>query len=255
MQLKVLIVEDEVRNANKLSRLLQVLDSDIEIVAVVESVKECVEWLQDNEEPSLIMMDIRLEDGLCFEIFEQIEVKSPVIFTTSYDEYALKAFKVNSIDYIMKPVREEELEQALNKFKTLRSSTPMLSESIKDILGSLHKKETFYRSRFLIPYKDGFKTVKVGEIDFIYSELKITHLVLKDKSTIIVGQTLEELEEELDPVIFFRANRQHIISVDSIDNIQNYHNGKLKVSLVKDPQREVIISREKAPLLKSWLNS
>ncbi|MGL4583744.1 MAG: LytR/AlgR family response regulator transcription factor [Flavobacterium sp.] len=252
--MKVLIVEDEVRNANKLSRLLQTLDPNIEILAVVESVKECVSWLQNNGEPSLIMMDIRLEDGLCFEIFEQVEVKTPVIFTTSYDEYALKAFKVNSIDYIMKPVREEELEQALIKFKSLRSA-PVLSDSIKDILGHLHKKEAFYRSRFLIPYKDGFKTVKVDEIDFIFSELKITHLVLKDKSVIIVGQTLEELEEELDPAVFFRANRQHIISVDSIDNIQNYHNGKLKVSLVKDPQREVIISREKAPLLKSWLNS
>lgn len=252
--MKVLIVEDEVRNANKLSRLLQMLDSEIEIVAVVESVKECVEWLKNNEEPSLIMMDIRLEDGLCFEIFEQIEIKIPVIFTTSYDEYALKAFKVNSIDYIMKPVREEELEQALNKFKSLRSS-PVLSNSIKDILGSLHKKETFYRSRFLIPYKDGFKTVKVDEIDFIFSELKITHLVLKNKAVIIIGQTLEELEEELDPAVFFRANRQHIISIDSIDNIQNYHNGKLKVGLVKDPQREVIVSREKAPVLKSWLNS
>ncbi|EHO13476.1 LytTR family DNA-binding domain-containing protein [Myroides odoratimimus] len=252
--MKVLIVEDEVRNANKLSRLLQVLDSTIEIVAVVESVKECIEWLQHHEEPSLIMMDIRLEDGLCFEIFEQIEIKAPVIFTTSYDEYALKAFKVNSIDYIMKPVREEELEQALNKFKALRSS-PVLSDSIKDILGSLHKKEAFYRSRFLIPYKDGFKTVKVDEIDFIYSELKITHLVLKDKTTVIVSQTLEELEEELSPEIFFRANRQHIVSVDSIEHVQNYYNGKLKIGLVKDPQREVIVSREKAPLLKNWLNS
>lgn len=252
--MKVLIVEDEVRNANKLSRLLQMLDSEIEILAVVESVKECVDWLKNNEEPSLIMMDIRLEDGLCFEIFEQVEVKAPVIFTTSYDEYALKAFKVNSIDYIMKPVREEELEQALEKFKSLRS-TPELSDSIKDILGNLYKKEAFYRSRFLIPYKDGFKTVKVDEIDFIFSELKITHLVLKNKSVIIVGQTLEELEDELDPKIFFRANRQHIISIDSIDNIQNYHNGKLKVGLVKDPQREVIVSREKAPFLKNWLNS
>ncbi|MGQ8870355.1 LytR/AlgR family response regulator transcription factor [Myroides sp. TSA_177.3] len=251
--MKVLIVEDEERNANKLMRLLHQIDPTIEVLAVVEGIQSAVSWLQSHADPDLIFMDIRLEDGLCFEIFEQIQVNIPVIFTTSYDEYALKAFKVNSIDYLMKPVQEEDLVQALAKYKSLNPAG--LNDSIQHILGSLNKKEIVYRSRFLIPYKDGFKTVKVEEIDYIYSELKITHLVLKDKSEIIIGQTMEEVEEELDPLVFFRANRQHILHIDSIHNIQNYYNGKLKVTLVQDPQREIIISREKSPLFKNWLNS
>ncbi|MBB1150764.1 MULTISPECIES: LytTR family DNA-binding domain-containing protein [unclassified Myroides] len=252
--MKVLIVEDEERNANRLTRLLHQIEPDMEIQAVVESVQSCVRWLQTHASPDLIFMDIRLEDGLCFEIFEQIHITIPVIFTTSYDEYALKAFKVNSIDYIMKPVQEEDLQQALTKFKGL-TTTIGLTDSIQNILGSLNKKEIVYRSRFLIPYKDGFRTVKVEEIDYLYSELKITHLVLKDKSEMILSQTMEEVEEELNPASFFRANRQHILEIDSIHNIQNYYNGKLKVTLIRDPQREIIISRDKAPLFKNWLNS
>ncbi|MGG5576157.1 LytR/AlgR family response regulator transcription factor [Myroides sp. C15-4] len=252
--MKVLIVEDEERNANRLIRLLHQIEPNIQIQAVVESVQSCVHWLQTNASPDLILMDIRLEDGLCFEIFEQIQITIPVIFTTSYDEYALKAFKVNSIDYLMKPVQEEDLIQALTKYKGL--TTPAeLTDSIQHILGSLSKREIVYRSRFLIPYKDGYRTVKVEEIDYLYSELKITHLVLKDKSEMIINQTMEEVEEELNPSSFFRANRQHILEIDSIHNIQNYYNGKLKVTLIRDPQREIIISRDKAPLFKNWLNS
>ncbi|WP_413513541.1 LytR/AlgR family response regulator transcription factor [Myroides odoratus] len=251
--MKVLIVEDEERNANKLRRLLYQIEPDIQVLDVVESVQACVNWLRNHSSPDLIFMDIRLEDGLCFEIFEQIEVTIPVVFTTSYDEYALKAFKVNSIDYLMKPVQEQDLIQALKKYKRLNAIE--LNASIKNILGSLNPKEIAYRSRFLIPYRDGFKTVKIEEIDYIYSELKITHLVLKDKSALILSQTMEEIEEELDPLSFFRVNRQHILNIDSISNIQNYYNGKLKVTLVRDTQREIIISREKAPLFKNWLNS
>jgi len=251
--MNVLIVEDEERNANKLMRLLQQIEPAIVILGVVESIKSCVHWMNTNKTPDLLFMDIRLEDGLCFEIFEQVNITVPVIFTTSYDEYALKAFKVNSIDYIMKPVQEEDLIRAMNKYKTL--NTVGLNDSIKSILGNLSRKEVEYRSRFLIPYKDGFKTVKVEEIDYIYSELKITHLVLLDRTEIIISQTMEELEEELNPTLFFRANRQYIVQIDSIHNIQNYYNGKLKISLIRDPQREIIVSREKSPLFKNWLNS
>ena len=251
---KVLIIEDEERNANKLARLLSDIDPTISILNVIESVKSAVQWFNENEQtPDLIMMDIRLEDGLCFEIFEQIEVTAPVIFTTSYDEYALKAFKVNSVDYLMKPIREDELRQALDKLKQ-RQSPVDLSDTINDILGHLHKKDTVYRSRFLLPYKDGFKSVKVEEIDHVYSEFKTTYLFLKDGTTCVVSQTMEELEEELDSSLFFRANRQHIVHVDAIENIHNYFNGKLKVTLKLAPEREIIISREKAPVFKQWLN-
>lgn len=253
-EMKVLVIEDEARNANKICRLLHELDSNIEIITVLESVSASVSWLKDNTAPDLIFMDIRLEDGLCFEIFDQIKVITPVIFTTSYDEYTLKAFKVNSIDYIMKPVQEEELKAALTKYRTL-CVAPVLEDSIQTILGHLHQKGTPYRTRFLIPYNDGFKAVKVDDIDFVFSEQRITRLSLVDKVIITIPQTMEELEEELDPKVFFRANRQHILHIDSIASIHNYFNGKLKVVLLKDSNREVIISREKAPLFKSWLNN
>jgi len=122
-------------------------------------------------------------------------------------------------------------------------------------LGNINKKENLFRLRFLIPYKDGFKTIKIEELDYIYSEQKVTHLVLKNRSEFIISQTMEELEEELNPLTFFRANRQHILHIDSINTIQNYYNGKLKVMLERAPQREIVISREKAPLFKNWLNS
>lgn len=252
--MNILVVEDEVRNANKLCRLLQELDSTIVILTVLESVSDSVVWLSNNAAPDLIFMDIRLEDGLCFEIFDQISITTPVIFTTSYDEYALKAFKVNSIDYIMKPVQEEELKAALDKHKTL-CLTPVANDPIQAILGHLHKSDVVYRTRFLIPYNDGFKTVKVSEIDYIFSEQKLTHLSLKNKQTISILQTMEEVEDDLDPKFFFRANRQHILHIDSIASIHNYFNGKLKVVLLSDTSREVIISREKAPLFKNWLNN
>lgn len=251
--MNLLIVEDEERNANKLIRLLQEIEPNSTIIGVIESIKECVQWLNKNAAPDLIFMDVRLEDGLCFKIFEQVDITTPVIFTTSYDEYALKAFKVNSLDYLMKPIQEVDLREALVKYKKIYNS--QLNDSIKDILVNINKKENAFRSRFLIPYKDGFKTIKIDELDFIYSEQKITHLVLKDKSEFIVSQTMEELEEELNPVVFFRANRQHILNVDSIGSIHNYYNGKLKITLERAPKREVIVSREKAPIFKNWLNS
>ncbi|MHC5201754.1 LytR/AlgR family response regulator transcription factor [Myroides sp. LJL119] len=250
----VLIIEDELRNANKLVRLLKELRPFASVLAVLESIDESVKWLNENPKPDVIFMDIRLEDGLCFEIFQEVKVSSPVIFTTSYDEYALKAFKVNSIDYLMKPLRVEDLQRAINKLEAFVNPSD-ITDSIKDILGYLNTQQQIYRSRFLLPYKDGFITVKVKDIDYIYSEQKITHLVEQNLTTHILGQTMEDLEEELDPKLFFRANRQHIIHIDSIASIQNYFNGKLKIILHRDPQREIIISREKAPLFKSWLNS
>ncbi|MHC5310438.1 LytR/AlgR family response regulator transcription factor [Myroides sp. LJL116] len=252
--MQVLIIEDEQRNANKLARLLNELNPQIVVLQVLESIEESVNWFKNNPYPDVVFMDIRLEDGLCFEIFQQVEVHCPVIFTTSYDEYALKAFKVNSIDYIMKPVRIEDLQRALKKLETLQNNSD-LSDPIKDILGHLTNQKQVFRSRFLLPYKDGFVTVKSSEIDYIFSEQKITHLVKADATSFIVTQTMEDLEEELDPKMFFRANRQHIIHIDSIGSIQNYFNGKLKIILNNDPTREVIISREKAPLFKNWLNS
>ncbi|MFD1605460.1 LytR/AlgR family response regulator transcription factor [Flavobacterium artemisiae] len=249
--MRILIVEDESINASRLKRLLEELEPNCEIVNIIDTVEGSVAWLESNEMPDLITMDIRLADGISFSIFERTTISCPVIFTTAYDEYAVKAFKVNSIDYLMKPIEKNELKTALEKFKTLPKTQN--TNDISEILKSFVNKAS-YRLRFLVNYRDGYKSVNVSDIDFVYSEFKTSHLFLKDNTIVPVAQTMEELDMELDPDIFFRANRQFFIRAESIKSISNYFNSKLKIELKRAPQHEVIISREKASLFKSWMD-
>jgi two-component system response regulator LytT len=250
--MKILIIEDESINANRLKRLLEELESDCEILDIIDTVRGAVTWLNTNDMPDLITMDIRLADGISFSIFEEVKITCPIIFTTAYDEYAVRAFKVNSIDYLMKPIEKTELEQALTKFKSV-SKVKNNTDDIAAILKGFMNKPSF-RLRFLVTYRDGYKSIDVADIDFVYSEFKTSHLFLKNSTTIPIPQTMEELEEELDPDIFFRANRQFFIRAESIKSIANYFNAKLKIQLKADPEREVIISREKAPFFKQWMD-
>jgi len=249
---KIIIIEDEKPNADRLKRLLLDLRPDAEILAILDSVKESVAWLALNEKPDIIMMDVRLADGLSFEIFNHIEVKCPVIFTTAYDEYAVRAFKYNSVDYLLKPIEKEELETALNSYELLIREVQTLNPIIENLLTQMQPKE--FRNRFLLPYRDGYKTVMVSEVAFFFSELNTTQAHLFNGDFEIVTQPLEKLEQQLDPKHFFRANRQYIINMDSVALVQNYFNGKLKIVLKKYPDREVIISREKAPQFKNWMD-
>lgn len=250
--MQILIIEDEQRNANRLKNLVKEIKPQAVIVDMLESVADSIDWFANNKEPDLVLMDVRLTDGLCFEIFSAARFKAPVVFTTAYDEYAIRAFKVNSIDYLLKPVDKQELAGALSKYEEL---APLQSNELIHGLADLMKKqEVAYRSRFLIPLHDGYKTVAVHDIDFMFSEFKISHIVLKDGSVHPVLQTMDELEEQLDPEIFFRANRQHIIHVESIKSIHNYFNGKLKVILNQKTDTEIFISREKASSFKHWLD-
>jgi two-component system response regulator LytT len=251
--MQILIIEDEQRNAQRLQNLLLEISPDIEVLAMLESVADSLEWFASNKEPDLVLMDIRLADGLCFEIFTSYNLKAPVIFTTAYDEYAIRAFKINSIDYLLKPIDKTELETALNKYKQI-SSQYQQNTVINDLVEIIRKPGTHYRTRFLIPIKDGYKTIVVGNINYIYSEFKVSHLVLTDGQIQAVLLTMDELEEQLDPQVFFRANRQHLISINSIKSIHNYFNGKLKVVLFGQMDVEIFISREKAPLFKQWLD-
>lgn len=250
--MKILIVEDENINANRLKRLLEELEPDCEILDVIDTVAGTILWFQSNPEPDLITMDIRLADGISFSIFEEIKINCPIIFTTAYDEYAVKAFKVNSIDYLMKPIEKSELQYALEKFKKLPKTTNEPID-IANIIKQFINKPAF-RLRFLVSYRDGYKSVDVADIDFIYSEFKITNLFLKTGVIVPIPQTMEELELELDPEIFFRANRQFFIRAESIKSISNYFNAKLKIVLNADSEKEVIISREKAPFFKQWMD-
>lgn len=245
----ILIIEDERPNSDRLQRLIGNIFPEASI-KVLESVGDSVIWLNSNEHPDVILLDVRLSDGLCFEIFERVKVDSPIIFTTAYDEYAIKAFKVNSVDYLLKPIEQEELKAALDKV----ISIPLKQKQIP--LDSLiqYLKPTEFRTRFLLSHKDGFKTVLVNDIAYFYSELKITRAKLQNGTEEIIPNTLEELEQQLNPKLFFRANRQFIIHIDAIQYVNNYFNGKLKIVLKKDSKIEIVVSRDKATLLKKWLD-
>lgn len=251
--MKILIIEDERHNASRLKRLLAEISPEFEVVGVLETVKESINWMKKEAAPDVILMDIRLSDGLSFDIFDKADIVSPVIFTTSYDEYAVRAFKVNSIDYLLKPIEKEELEAALEKAEMERKrNVPALE--LEQLLHLFREKTPVFRKRFLLPGFNGYKTISVSEIAYFFTEQKITYLVTHEGNSEILGQTMDELEDELDPDIFFRANRQFIIRIDSVGKIQNDTNGKLKLILKHDHVAEIIVSREKAPLIKKWLD-
>lgn len=245
----ILIIEDETPNSDRLLRLINNINPKVTI-KVLESVGDSIEWLNSNTHPSVILLDVRLSDGLCFEILEQVKVECPIIFTTAYDEYAIKAFKVNGIDYLLKPVDQDELKAAFEKAESLSLKQKYLP------LDSLiqYLKPTEYRNRFLLPHKDGYKTVQVSDIDYFYSELKITKAKFQNGMEETIPNTMEELEKQLDPKLFFRANRQYIIHIDSVRFIHNYFNGKLKIVLKKNPEIEIVVSRDKATVMKKWLD-
>lgn len=247
---KIVIIEDEKLNADRIKRLIKSIRPQAEILATLESVAESVNWFKTNPSPDMVMMDIKLSDGLSFEIFEKIKLDCPIIFTTAFDEYAIRAFKYNSVDYLLKPIDQDELQTAIERMEGWQRES--YSKSLDGLLNYLKPKE--YRSRFLLSYRDGYKSVLVNEIAYFYSELKITRAQLYNGNKEVVPQTLEELEGELNPKFFFRANRQFIIHIDAILHIHNFFNGKLKLILKKNTDIEVIVSRDKANQLKEWMN-
>lgn len=253
MNLKtVLIIEDEKPNADRLRRLLHQLRPAVNIVSTEESIVSSVAWLENNPSPDLILMDIRLSDGLSFEIFKQVDIASFIIFTTAYDEYAIQAFKYNSIDYLLKPIKQRELEDALQKFEGLGRATFLTASAMEELVTQLNPKA--YREKFLLPFRDGYKSIATADIMYFYSEWGTTHGVLEDSQSVVVSQTLEELEKQLNPRFFFRANRQFIIHITAIQNIFNHFNGKLKIEVKDHPDVEVYISREKASAFKAWMD-
>lgn len=246
----ILIIEDEKLNADRLQRLIKTIRPKASIIGVLDSIADSVDWFKTNQNPDVVMMDVRLADGISFDIFARVDISCPIIFTTAYDEYAVRAFKYNSIDYLLKPVEPEELETAFEKLESFVAGQQ--EKSLEGLLNYLKPKE--FRSRFLLPYRDGYKSLLVEDIIYFYSELKITRATLHTGTEEIVPQTLEELEQQLDPKLFFRANRQFIVYINAIQQIHNYFNGKLKIDIKNDPDVEIIVSREKANLLKNWLD-
>ncbi|MBI1781641.1 MAG: response regulator transcription factor [Sphingobacteriales bacterium] len=254
--MKVFIVEDEELAVERLEKILKEAAPDIEIMGHAESIRGSVSWLQGNPTPDLIFMDIELCDGQSFEIFNQTEIKSSVIFTTSYDEYALKAFKVSSIDYLLKPVKKEDMAAAISKYRQLKKqfTAPDQSLIIENLVQQLRQQQLKeYRSRFLVKTGQRLLSVEVKDIAYFYADDRITFFRTWDKAKHIVDYTIEELEQMLNPAEFCRVNRAFIIHPKSVEQIHTYFNGKLKLDLKPEPDKEVTISRERVQEFKDWM--
>ncbi|HEY0741291.1 MAG TPA: LytTR family DNA-binding domain-containing protein [Chryseosolibacter sp.] len=253
--MKILIIEDEPHAAQRLQSLVKEIIPDAEILGSIDTVKRSVEWLSANHKPDLIFMDIQLADGLSFQIFDQHVIDSPVIFTTAYDEYALKAFKVNSIDYILKPVDKLELQSALNKLKKLAGNPP---SNQKDVLSNISLAVEMllkkYKTRFVVKVGEHLRTIEVTSIRYFLSQDKTTFCVTEDNRNHILDYTLEQLEDMLDPADFFRINRKYLVRSNAIQDIINYTNSRLKLILKGSQDSDIIVARERVQEFKSWLD-
>ncbi len=250
--MNVLIIEDEKPAARRLARLLTALN--VNVSTLLHSVEEAVEWFQNNEHPDLIFLDIQLSDGLSFEIFDLVEVNSAIIFTTAYDEYALQAFKLNSIDYLLKPIDDEELESAVRKYQNLKPDHDQISLDFEDIKKLLvNPLEREYKKRFTIRVGQHLKIINADEIECFYSENKGTYAATKEGRNYLLDTTLENLENELSPQIFFRVSRKFYINVNHIKDIISYTNSRLIIKLNHYNEQEIIVSRERVKDFKLWL--
>jgi len=250
--MKILIVEDEDLAVKKLQKTLTAVDAGAEVVGITDSIKSTVEWLGEHSQPDLILMDIELADGQSFEIFNLTDVKSPVIFTTSYDEFALKAFKVNSVDYLLKPIQKEELQGALNKFKQLKGTPDINIDSlVKELQLKLQPKE--YRKRFLVKHGQKLVSVEIEEIAYFYSDGRLNFFKTNDNRKFVVDYTMDELEEMLDTEKYFRISRSFYVSINSIDKIDDYFGNRLILGLRPAVDKEALVSREKVTDFKKWM--
>ena len=253
--MKVLIIEDEQLAFERMVELLKKVDDSISICGNLDSVKASIIWFRENELPDLIFMDIQLADGLSFEIFDSVQVECPIIFTTAYQEYAIKAFKVNSIDYLLKPIDYEELENAFTKFRKQShvkqnfNSVPF--EVLMDVKRMLNRQ---YKNRFVVKVGEHIKSIEVNDIMFFYSLDKGTYLNTLENRNLNVDFSLDTVQELLDPMRFFRVNRKYLLSHSAIDDIVVYSNSRLKLKLKHSEDENILVSREKVQAFKSWLD-
>jgi DNA-binding LytR/AlgR family response regulator len=253
--MKVLIIEDEELGVERLTKHLNAIDPAIEVVGTAGSISDSVKWLHNHPHPDIILMDIELSDGQSFAIFNEVDIKSTVIFTTSYDEFALKAFKVNSIDYLLKPIKKDDLKNSLEKYNQLKQQyAPSPAVQIETLLSELKQQQKrSYRNRFLVKQGQRLVSIETTEIAYFFAEGRLCFFKTWNKAKYIVDYTLDELEEMLDPQEFYRANRGFIVQVKCIAQIHTHLNGKLLLELEPPTEKEVVISREKASEFKEWL--
>lgn len=251
--MKAVIIEDEKIAADLLKNLICQLDEDIEVVTILQTVEDSVEWLSINQHPDILFVDIHLADGSSFSIFEKTEVKCPIVFTTAYDEYALKAFEVNSIDYLLKPINKDDLQRALNKYKNLKGERQevdyktLISRFLTET-GNVNN----YKEHFLVPERDKLVPLAAKDIAYIYIDLKLIKAVTFSGKVYYLNQNLDEMMNQLNPKMFFRANRQYIVSHEAIKDISIWFGNKISLNLTIPTEEKIIVSKARVAEFKNW---
>lgn len=253
--MNAVIVEDEVVASQKLERMLSLSADDIQVIARLQSVEESIEWFSLNPAPDVIFMDIHLADGSSFSIFEKVQISCPVIFTTAYDEYALKAFEVNSIDYLLKPINQKTMERAILKLRSMLTTKIDNSDMISNVLAAFKQTKITYKSNFLIPHKDKFIPLAIQRIACFYTENKMVKIITEDQQVFTIDSTLEELFTQLDPSQFFRANRQFIVSHKAIKDISVWFGSKVSINLNVTIPEKIIVSKARVSEFKNWFTA
>ncbi len=253
--MKAVILEDERLAADLLKNIIKQLDEDIEIIATLQTIEDSVEWLNNNEHPDIMFVDIHLADGSSFSIFEKTEVRCPIVFTTAYDEYALKAFEVNSIDYLLKPINKDDLQRALNKYKNLKGDNKDLDykKFVSRFLSEGNVNN--YKEYFLVPERDKLIPLAAKDIAYIYIDLRLIKAVTFSGKVHYLNQNLDEIMNQLNPKKFFRANRQYIVAHESIKDVSMWFGNKISLNLVIPTDEKIIVSKARVSEFKNWFMS
>ncbi|MCP4023428.1 MAG: response regulator transcription factor [Desulfobacteraceae bacterium] len=254
--MNIVIIEDEYAAVQRMKKLLTAMDPSTKILAVLEGVDDAVCWFKENDAPDLAFVDVQLADGICFEIFDAIEPECPLIFVTAYDQYAIQAFKVNSIDYLLKPVDSNELEQSIRKYHRVSQKGAMKNPGpeLNALMNHLAAMKQEYKSRFLVKSGEAFHSISCLDLAYFFIEDQLVRLKTCKGKTYILDQSLDELEKALDPKQFHRINRQMVVHFSAIQSVHKWFNNRLKLSLSPAHKHDVIVSRKKVKLFKKWLD-
>ena len=251
--MRILVIEDEEPAAKRLQKMIREILPEAEITGTIVSVSSGIKWCRENEQPDIVFSDIQLADGLSFEIFQSVNLSCPVVFTTAYDQYAIEAFKVNSIDYLLKPIKKDELERAISKFNKLNHPTTSPPLDIHKLLQSFSTGKQEYKTRFVVKYGEHIKTINISEVAYFYTEDKISFMVTREARRYAIDYNLDALDSMLDTKIFFRINRQYIIGIHSIKEMFAYSKSRVLIKLDPPAKHETIVSTERSGDFKQWL--
>jgi two-component system LytT family response regulator len=250
--MRILIIEDEEAAVKRLQKMLKEITPESEVVDALVSIKSSVQWFKSNPQPDLVLMDVHLADGLSFEIMKQVSIECPVIFTTAYDQYALEAFKLNTVDYLLKPVKKEDLQNAIAKFKKHQpKAVPAID--IDKIINSFQNAQKDYKKRFVVRYGEHIKTINTDDAAYFYTEARANFMITKDAKRYVIDYNLDQLETLIDPKVFYRINRQFIIGIHSIEEMLTYSKSRVLIKLNPPCKIETIVSTERSGDFKQWL--